>query len=684
MISIDYQIPVNGLGTDFSQYDRPISYAEIYTNRFKNINGAAERRPGVEKFNQLAVSGQPNFTRIHEWVGNDGSESLLASDDLGNIWKFDASASATSSLTGKSHARLISGQSEDKLIFCNGIDRNFYTSDGGLTYKELYAVIVRGKAAAGSDQTTLIDSDISNWISSTLVANNDIIFNTTVSAYGIVTTVASSQLTHTKIGLGEASGYGNGSMQSPGDQYILIDHVDLNIIPDGNGGFDNIAVIASAENSGSISVSAISDWSKTEIRTGDFVYNTTIGSLHKVLSVTSGSSYLGIVAGAPVSAGQTVAFFKSAMPIASWVHVHYNRAYFIDSRNQKNVVITAPDDPEDVTTYQKTLEASSYSFGTQQPTGDSLLTLGTFLSYFVAAGKRNLYIYKGDTPIQDSSSTTIDFEPVGFYPNGVASRFGLSTNGTDLVHMTVDGLQAVNVGSDSNNTIQNNASLPIRQTLRSLIEMAADDDIQTTYYPRRSWLINKIGSNAYILNTSPSYNELGQMEVRGSWHLFTGKWAQMSHYFVRRNGDLLGAGTQGFLYKLDSSAATDDGTPVPTNLVMSWPRLEEPQKTVRIKAGRYIKPIFESGSGVDYTVTVQAGWDNFSNDTIVIPVTSEGAIGSFIIGTTPIGAGIYAQSTKYPLRWRGEQFRIGFQTESSAAPDIITGFTVYGDIAGRR
>ena len=47
MITVDYPLPQNGLGTDFSQYDRPLSFAEAYTNRFRNITGGAERRPGL-------------------------------------------------------------------------------------------------------------------------------------------------------------------------------------------------------------------------------------------------------------------------------------------------------------------------------------------------------------------------------------------------------------------------------------------------------------------------------------------------------------------------------------------------------------------------------------------------------------------------------------------------------------
>lgn len=674
-------MPVNGLGTDFSQYERPISFAETYSNRFRNINGGAERRPGMNRFS-TQVGGAPNLTRMHEWVGDDGTEVLLLSDDFGNIWRQNVSANAwDAALTGKAQVRQISGQSEDKLIFVNGVDRNFYTNDGGQTFSELKALITRGVAAAGSNATTLIDSDISNWISGTLVANNDIVHNTTLNAYGIVSTVASASLTMTPIG-SAATGAGFATRnQQPTDEYELIDYVDLAIIPQSSGNLDNIAVLTSGTTTTVIAVSGV-NFANTEIRLADFIYNTTRGAVAMVGSVSANVNLQQAIAGQV--AGDTIALFKSAMPITSWIHVHYGRVYYLDARNQKNVVISAPDDPQDVTTYQKTLDATSYSFGTQQPTGDTLLSMGTFQGYFVAAGKKNLYIYKGATPIADSSSTQLDFVPTAFYPNGIVSRFGLSTNGSDLLHITAEGLQAINIGNISNTTVQNNASIPIRNSVLSLISQTAADNIQITYYPRRSWTLMKIGDQIYNLNTTPSYGADGASIPVASWHLFSGVWAQQNHYFVRRNGNLLACGNGGLVYQMDSSAATDDGAVISTNLTTAWYSLEEPRRTVAIKEGKYIKPVFESGPTIGYTITAVAGWDNYSNDTIIVSAGGGGQIGSAIIGTTPIGAGEFAQATKSPLIWRGEQVRIQFQSQSSASPDIITGFTLYGEVGGVR
>lgn len=680
-VMVTYRMPQMGLGTDFSEFDRPINFASIYTNRFRNITGGAERRPGMTTFSSAAVPGQPNLTRLHEFVSNTGNETLLVSDDSGNIWKFGTSA-WSSSLTGKSSVRLISAEADDKLIFVNGVDRNFYTDDAGVTYKELKALITQGILAGGSGPTTVIDGNISDWINDTLVSNNDIIFNVANGGYGVVTSVASAALTITAIG---SAGNGAGKVaqnQNAGDAYQLIDYVALDVIPDGAGGFTDVGTAGTGTNTVAIAVSGV-DFSTTEIRSNDIVFNTTQNAISLVSDVSANISLKNAITSQVP--GDALVFFKSAMPIASWIHVHYGRVAYLDARNRRRIVFSAPDDPQDVTTFQKTLDSSSFSFATQQPEGDIILSMNTFLSYFVAAGKRNLFIYQGDTPIQDSALTAINFTPIAFYPNGVATRFGLETNGGDLLHVTVDGVQAINIGFNNFSVNQNNASVPILNALRQAIQSVTNtDNIQLTYYPRRRWLINKIGDQAYILNTQPSYDATGTQQQLASWHLFSGQWAQQNHYFVRENGDLLACGPQGGVYFMDSSASTDVGTPIATDLQTAWLRLEEPQVTPRIKEGHYIRPVFESSPQVEYTINVRAGLDNYSSDSITVSAGGTGAIGTANVGVTPIGAGSFSQTDKYALRFRGEQFRIEFTTNSSAAIDIITSFTIEGNIGGKR
>lgn len=682
-VQVTYRMPQNGLGTDFTEFERPINFATTYTNRFRNITGGAERRPGCSVYVSAVVPTNPNLTRLHEFVDNTGNETLFSSDDFGNIYVLDASAQTWSiSLTGKSNARIISAEADSKLIFVNGIDRNFYTDDGGTSYKELKALIAQGTLAGGSNTTTVIDGNISNWLGATLVSNNDIVYNVTRNGYGVVTAVASASLTITAIGIGGNGAGKTASDQDAGDAYQLIDYVGLNIIPDGAGNKTDVATAGTGTTPAVVAVSGV-DFSTTEIRNGDFIYNTTQGAISQVGTVSANVNLQQTVSSQ--TNGDALVFFKSAMPIASWIHVHYGRVAYLDSRNNTRVVFSAPDDPQDVTTFQKTLDSTSFSFGTQQPNADTLLSMDTFLSYFVASGKRNLFIYQGNAPIQDSSSSTINFTPIAFYPNGIASRFGLETNGGDLLHMTVDGLQAINIGFNAFSVNQTNASVPILNELRQAINSQANtDNIQLTYYPRRRWLINKIGDQCYILNTQASYDQTGQQQQIASWHLFTGLWAQQNHYFIRRNGDLLGCGARGLIYELDASAATDNGTPINTDISTAWLRLEEPQITPRIKEGTFIRPIFESSPGVDYTISVRAGLDNFSNDQITIPAGVTNAIGTAIIGIAPVGGGSFAQTTKYSLRWRGEEAKVQFTTQSSAPEDIITSFSMYGNISGVR
>lgn len=684
LIYVDYNMPVNGLGTDFSEFERPLSFAAVYTNRFRNINGGAERRPGMSA-DYGKVQGSPNLTRLHEYVDGQGSETLMASDDSGNIWTYNTSATTwNAALTGKASVRLISAMAKDKLLFVNGVDRNFYTDDAGVTFHELKAYITKGVTAGGTTTTNLVDGNISNWISQTLVSNNDIIYNVTRNGYGIVSTVASASLTQTAIGTAATGAGLTTSDQSSGDQYELIDYVNLPIVPQLTGTPTNVGTASTGTTTSIIAVSGV-NFGLTEMRTGDIVYNTTRAAISIIGSVSAVANLQQPITGQ--ISGDALAFFKSAMPIASWVHVHYGRVYYVDSRTRTRCVISAPDNPEDLTTYQQTLDSTSFSFGTQQPTGDALLTLGTFQSYFVAAGEKNVYIYSGNTPIQDTSSTTINFVPLATYPYGTVSRFSLAQNGGNLLYTTVNGLQAIGIGNISNTTVQSNASTPIREQITSLIKETdniSPDNVQLTFYPSRAWLINKVGDNCYILNSNPVYDQSGQLLQNQAWHLFTGLWAQQNHYFVRRNGDLISCGANGFVYSMDSSAATDNGAVITTDLITAWLRLEEPQRTVRIKSGSYIKPVFESGPNIEYTINVVAGWDNYSSDSVVVSSGGTGQIGTFLIGTTPIGQGSFAQAEKYPLQWRGEECRIEFTTQSSASPDIITGFTLYGDIGGVR
>ncbi len=312
MITVDYTLPMYGLGTDFSQFDRPMTFAETYTNRFRNITGGAERRAGAGRVG--TAPGNPAFTRLHERVDGSGNVMLYGSDDFSNIWRFDSISSGQGWYNPPSfvqNTRLLSVQAEDKLIFCNGVQRNFYTDDD-LTTHELKALITQGICAAGTSAAGLVDSQISNWVSNTLVANNDIIHNITKNAYGIVSTIASAALTMTPIGsAATGAGFTTLGNQEPGDTYELIDYVDLNIIPSPDNVPINTATAAAGTITSSVVVSGM-NFNNTEIRSDDFIYNTTRGAITKVAGVSADRvEYQVSIAGQ--TAGDAVVFFKSAI-----------------------------------------------------------------------------------------------------------------------------------------------------------------------------------------------------------------------------------------------------------------------------------------------------------------------------------------------------------------------------------
>jgi len=70
-----------------------------------------------------------------------------------------------------------------------------------------------------------------------------------------------------------------------------------------------------------------------------------------------------------------------------------------------------------------------------------------------------------------------------------------------------------------------------------------------------------------------------------------------------------------------------------------------------------------------YTITVSA-------------VGSGAAIGAAVVGTDVIGGFRAANEGKYPLRWRGEQFKIDITSSAGRGEDIISKFIIYGNTYG--
>lgn len=669
-----------GLGTEFSLWGMPIEYSRGFTNRFINILGDAEKRQGITQFG-TTVSGAPNITGIHEYVSKQGVSTTFVSAN-GNIWRYNTTTNNWDSvLTGKdSSSRLLSVQMAGKLIFVNGVDRNFYTDDGGNTFKELKAISETGKTSGSTSTTTLQDPLITSWTGSTYVTTNDLVFNSTVSAFGIVTSVGASNITLSPIGTG-STGIGVGTAdQTSGQVYEILDLVESNIIPTGIG-TDNFATLTSGSSATTIAVSGV-DFSTTEAKEGDFVYNTTRNAVTRITSV---SANINVVSITGQVANDTVTFHKSAMPIAEWPHVHYGRLYLIDARNPEIVRISGPDDPQDFTSFQKTLDSSSFSFTNAQPQAEKLISIKTFQQYLVAAGQRNVYAYSGVDPIADTTADNTNFTPIGLFPQGCVSRFALESIGGAMVFGANDGLRNFNAQFNANTFQTTNISEAIKSELANAIDgkQGDTDEIQCIHYPRRNWLMFKVGDTIYNFNYTPYY-AAGTINANpyGSFSKFTGKFAQQNVYAVNSDGDLLCAGVNGKVYKFDKGNYDDDGDTIITSFETGFLTLQEPQQSTQIKSGVFIKPVFETSLPIAYNIRAIGGYDENNTDEINTTTTGVGQVGFAVVGQSLIGGSrVYMQ--KLPLRWKGERFRVFISTETTTGPDIITGFTIYGNILGK-
>jgi hypothetical protein len=659
-----------GLGTEFSISQTPIEYSRNFVNRFINIRRDAEKRQGIVRLGGQ-IPGAPTVTGLHEFVSNQGAITLFASAN-GTIYKYDDVAQTWSSvLTGKdANSRLLSVQMAGKLIFVNGVDRNFFTDDAGVTFKELRAVVESGVASStATNATSLTDAQVPSWLA-TFVTNNDVVYNNTKNAYGIVTSVGATNLSMSPIG-SAATGIGFATQnQQSGDVYQVLDNIALNVIPIANG-LDNFATLTSGSSATQVRVSGV-DFSSTEARVGDFIYNTTRNAL---TAITAVSANLNVISVSGQTVNDSVTFHKSAMPIAAWPHVHNGSLYLIDARNRGQVRISGPADPQDFTTNQNTLESTTLYYDSRQPQAEILLSLKTFQQYLVASGQRNVYADIGTQTIRTSGAainSNLDFAPIGLFPQGSVSRFGLESIGGACIFAANDGLRNFNANFNANTFQTTNISEAVKSELADLIvdqvEASAQDELQTIHYPRRNWLLFKVGNVIYNYNYTPSY-ENGQITQSpyGSFSTFTGKFAQQKVYYVRRNGDLLCAGADGRVYEFDKNTYSDDGQSIPTSMETGYLKLNETQEGTQTKSGVYIKPIFETTQIIDYSITATGGYNAQTVDRVT--ATSAGGDGVFF--------------KKFPLRWKGEQFKIRIDTDNTLGPDVITGYYIYGNVLGK-
>lgn len=709
-----------GMGTESSLNLQPLDFSPNIINRFYNLLGDLEKRPGLQQLgaqitSAFGVTASVQITNLHEYIDISGKSTLFASgssDDGSNryglIWRYNEVTAYWKNIfpvTGFAKtpgAKFYSVQMNDKLIFCNGTDRNFYIDkprssvdssafpfhDDYRYTQQLYSTITKGTTGSGTNGTTLFDADISNWKTETNVAANDLVYYAVTAfgnevAYlgGVITSVGTSSLEVTQIGGSAATGIGTGGpifippTMAAGGGYRIVDLVELNIfqIPTAGGAvFDNVTVGGAATNTSVIAVTGF-DFSTSSIRVGDYIYNTTRAAVTIVFSVSAHINVADISAQVP---GDSFVFLKDSMPIATYPHVHYSQLFLIDSRDTTKIRVSGPNDPEDFTTFSKTLESSSLDYSSRQPQGDILLTMSTFQSYFVVGGQQNLYVIDGTTPIAEVTADVIDLKPVGLFQQGVVSHLGFGNIGGEMLYLARDGLRSFLAAYSSNNTITSNKAEQIKSQLITAIQLLLDtpEALQLVHYPRRNWILMKIGDIMFNYNYTPTYQP-GQSIYMAAANFptitqFKGLIANQDAFFVKRDGTMIMGDETGTIYNFDVSGVfTDNGANIPTTYVSPWHSLQESTTDIKMLNidGRYIKPVFETSAQIKYNISVVGDYHDLADDSIVVTSNSSGI-------TNP----------KMPLRWRGEEAQITITTDTSVGTDIIHNYTIYGNVFGRR
>jgi len=661
---VKYKPAALGLGTESSSKLQPLDFSPSIVNRFYNMLGDLEKRRGT----QGIASGGP-WKGIGEYIDVSGSSQFVT------FATKSAPLGRGAFTAGQFEGRAVSVQMNEKLIIVDGVTRpQYYT--GGNNYQQLHAVITKGVAASPTSATQLFDSDITNWKTQTNVAVNDIVnfqYDTglgTGNIYSLITSVGTSALDI----LTRSTGIGGTSSPAPGNAYRIFDLVEQNIIPIGvndYGATDNVAVAGAATNALIISVTAF-NFSTTEIAIGDYIYNTTRTA---VTQVTTVSSNISVTSVAGQTAGDSLVFLKEAMPIASYAHVHYGRLHLIDARDPTKIRVSGPNDPEDFTTFSKTLSSVTMDYGTRQAQGDRLLTMNTFGRYLVVGGKRAVWVTDGTNPIADVTADVIDLDPVGLFPQGAFSPYSLQNIGNEMLYIGYDGLRGFMAAFDSKNTTTNNKSEQIKTEIINALQLqeAAPENVQLIHYPRRNWVMMKIGSVIYNYNYTPIFSN-GKFNPTGTFTKFTGPLATGTYYLTKRNGDLIVA-TTSQAYQFDVSgiyydaSANGDKVNINTSYVSPLHTLQEAESNtdIIIKDGRYIKPVFETSAAIKYNISVVGDYDQLATDSVVVTATTSGI-------TNP----------KLSLRWRGKQAQLTITTDTSVGADILSSYTLYGNVFGRK
>jgi hypothetical protein len=747
MKEVTFRTAYKGLGTEFSESEQPPEFARRLENRFINIYGAVEIRPGLGQIDSpgtnffsngsyTIISGNCDLiTEYSNPVNGDSIllSSLITSTSVRAFFRYSTTVNAWTEVlpppnpntagnglsriyvddNAVKEGKLFSSQFSEKMIFAGEQYRPFFYSNNSESldrFFDLNPVVIEGFAASGSNSAKLTDDNVSNWLTETFVQPNDLVYNVTRSAFGIITSVGAGNIDCSPItSAGGTSGAGKtivtaGASESmiPGDLYQIWDTRELNIFPQGGtesgitGVFidikDNTAVAGAQTTSAQISVSGF-DFSTSDIRRGDVVYNTTrnrvafVNSVSANLSIVESTSTT--VSGKTISgqtAGDSLVFLKTAAPISVFPHIHYGRLYLIDERERTKIRVTGPDDAQDFTTFDDSLDAGGIDYGAKQPQGEELLTLSTFQKYLVVGGKRNIYLSEGTDPIADTSGATVSFTPVGLFSQGCVSNLSLANIGSNMLFAANDGMRSFNI-LDVLQVQTDNISEVIKTELRQAIKSNLDtpQNLQVIHYPKRNWVMFKVGSVIYNYNYTPIYIE-GQLVSSGTWSKFTGTFAECNAFLVKRNGDLLCSfhdvsADVSYFYEFDVGYYTDASAGISTQYRSAW---LIPSGDGIVSDGRYIKPFFENEGEVSYNIVATSDLETqLECDNILVTATGGPVLGNYQVGVDPIGGELVPTDRKYPLRWRGEQVQVDINTSAQQTRDQISKYVMYVNTFGR-
>lgn len=674
MRETSYRIAPRGLATSFTEAELPVEYAAEMRNCFISQAGGAEERQGLTQL--IAIPGNFTITGLHELVMKNKTTVQFASGG-GCIFLYDEALGTSSQVYQFANAavRIQHVCFSDKIIFYNGSDRNVYTTDG-IAFNLLEPLIEIGAATIGTSATALFDTDIGNWVS-TDVAVNDLVFNVTLSAYAIVTQVTSAFVKHTPI---STSGTGLGFSfrnQDVTDRYRITDLIELNIIPSIDPNFlDNIGFTGVGTTDSVVKVSGV-NFATTDIRVGDIIYNTTRVAATRVLNINVSSLSVTPVSGQVES--DSIIFLKSAMPITTKAHVHFGRLYCVDERNRTRINYSGPDDPQDFTHASGTLQLSDL-----QPSGEYINSMTSFQKYFVIGASKNTYFYQGIDP-----SDALTFVPLGIMPQGTISPYALTPIGNEALFASNDGIQSISLIRFATQLGRSPISSQVNTTLRAALKANSIEDIQSVHYPKRSFVLFKVGSEIYVLNYQPNLVVLKknpnaqETTEEGSWSIFDGKFAQSQCFLVRNDGNLICGQTGGVIAKFEDNTFDDLGEDIHFVYKTGWLTTTDPNINVKQKLGVYIKPLFEVGSNITGTISVEAPFEGTSTDSVEF--TAGGAvapIGLFTIGLNQIG-GSGVTNEKLSLIWKGEVFRLTFDKSDKNGPFVLSRYTVYSNEMGR-